>query len=57
MKDPNITIVDYGVGNVYSVLNAIKHLDYKNVQITSVEEEILTADCLILPVLGHLKPA
>ena len=38
MKDPNITIVDYGVGNVYSVFNAIKHLDYKNVQITSVEE-------------------
>ena len=55
MKDPNITIVDYGVGNVYSVLNAIKHLGYKNVQITSVKDEILTADCLILPGVGAFK--
>ena len=55
MKDPNIKIVDYCVGNVYSVLNAIKHLGYKNVQITSVEDEILTADCLILPGVGAFK--
>lgn len=51
-----IIIVDYKVGNINSVSNALKQLGY-NVLITNKEEEIQSADALILPGVGAFKEA
>ncbi len=53
----NIVIVDYGVGNTYSVSNAIKHLDYSKVLISDQEQDIKNADVLILPGVGAFEAA
>ena len=52
MKQPNIVIVDYGVGNTHSVWNAIKALGYKKLNISADEKDISRADVLILPGVG-----
>ena len=46
-----IVIVDYKVGNINSVFNALKFLGY-NAIISNKEEEIQSADALILPGVG-----
>jgi imidazole glycerol-phosphate synthase subunit HisH len=51
MKKLNIVIIDYGVGNTHSVVNAIKFLDYK-AQISNDENAIRNADVLVLPGVG-----
>ncbi len=56
MKKSKIVIVDYKVGNINSVFNAIKQLNY-NVIISNKEEEIDSADALILPGVGAFKEA
>ena len=53
---PNITIVDYGMGNLFSVKKKITHLK-ANVTISSKEKDILNADKIILPGVGHFKKA
>ena len=55
MKQPNITIVDYGVGNTQSVFNAIDTLGYRKLKISSKVEDILDADALILPGVGAFE--
>ena len=52
MKQPNITIVDYGVGNTRSVANAIYALGYCKVMISGSEVDIRNSDALILPGVG-----
>ncbi len=52
MKQPKIVIVDYDVGNTYSVWNAIHALGYRRLKISCEEREILGADALILPGVG-----
>lgn len=52
MKQPNIVIVDYGVGNTQSVWNAVRVLGYRKLRISCVAEDILGADALILPGVG-----
>lgn len=47
----NIVIIDYGIGNTHSVINAIKFLDYR-VKISSDHEVIKAADVLVLPGVG-----
>lgn len=47
----NVVIIDYGVGNTHSIVNAIKLLDYK-VKISSEPEQIKAADVLVLPGVG-----
>ncbi len=49
---PRITIVDYGVGNLESILTAFRRLDYSNTKISSDHEEILNSEALILPGVG-----
>lgn len=49
---PRIVIVDYGVGNTYSVFNAIRALRYKKLKISADEADIMAADALILPGVG-----
>ena len=57
MKQPNIVIVDYGVGNTWSISNAIRALGYRKLKISKAEQDLLYADALILPGVGALKPA
>ena len=52
MKQPKIVIVNYGIGNMHSVYNAIKYLGYNKVQISDNENIIESADALILPGVG-----
>lgn len=52
MKQPNIVIVDYGVGNTQSVWNAVRALGYRKLRISCVADDILNADALILPGVG-----
>lgn len=53
----NIVIVDYEVGNTYSVANAIDYLGYKKLKISSDVNVIKAADVLILPGVGAFKEA
>jgi glutamine amidotransferase len=55
MKNPRIVIIDYGVGNTYSVSNAIRLLGYKRLRISDKEEEIDNADVIILPGVGAFE--
>jgi glutamine amidotransferase len=56
-EQPNIVIVDYGVGNTHSVSNAIRTLGYKKLQISDNEGIINKADVLILPGVGAYEEA
>ncbi len=51
-----IAIIDYGVGNLGSVLNAFKYLGY-DAKITSSKEEILNAEKVVLPGVGAFSIA
>lgn len=46
-----ITIIDYGIGNVGSIKNMLKKIGQKSI-VTSVKEDILASDKLILPGVG-----
>ena len=46
-KNPIIVILDYGVGNTYSVINAILSLGYTKVRVSDKEADIKSADALI----------
>jgi glutamine amidotransferase len=52
MNQPNIVIVDYGVGNTQSIWNTIKALGYRKLNISAAEKDIRHADALILPGVG-----
>lgn len=51
-----IAIIDYGMGNLYSVKKVLERLKV-NVILTSNPEMILAADKLILPGVGHFGKA
>ena len=46
-----IVVIDYGAGNLRSVVNAVNRWGYQ-VKITSIPREILTAQAVILPGVG-----
>lgn len=48
----NIAVIDYGVGNLGSVLNMLKKVGAANVKLTNKESDILSADKIILPGVG-----
>jgi glutamine amidotransferase len=48
----NVTVLDYGAGNVTSVERAMRRLGATAVR-TNRPEEIAHADCIILPGVGH----
>ena len=50
----NIAIIDYGSGNVFSVQSALNKLGVNTV-ITNNQEEIIAADAVIFPGVGHAK--
>ena len=47
-----IYIVDYGLGNLASIKNMFKHIDIRDVRITSDKTELEKADKIILPGVG-----
>ncbi len=47
-----IYIVDYGFGNLASIKNMLKHIDIRDVKITSDKVELEKADKIILPGVG-----
>ena len=51
-----IVIIDYGAGNVQSVMFALKRLGFK-AKLSSNKEEIRRADKVIFPGVGHAKSA
>jgi imidazole glycerol-phosphate synthase subunit HisH len=51
-----ITIVDYGLGNLGSIVNMLKRIGVKSV-ITSEREAIARAERIILPGVGHFDRA
>lgn len=56
MNKQVITIIDYGMGNIWSVMNAFNYLDCKT-QITSDPNKIIKADSLVLPGVGSYRNA
>ena len=55
-KNPQVAIVDHGLGNLYSVKHACKHAGL-DAAITSSKSEILAADAVILPWVGAFGDA
>lgn len=51
-----VTIVDYGMGNIWSVMSALRHLHAEPV-LVSAPERIAKADCLVLPGVGSFRKA
>ena len=51
-----VAIVDYGMGNLYSVKHACEHVGLSAV-ITSSADEILAADAVVLPGVGAYRDA
>jgi glutamine amidotransferase len=51
-----ITVIDYGMGNLWSVLSAIKFLGYESV-VSSDPMEIGVAKILVLPGVGSFRKA
>ena len=49
-------IVDYGIGNLWSVRNALRYLGH-NAVVSSTPSEIANADVLILPGVGSFRTA
>lgn len=56
MSNSNITVVDYGMGNLWSVLSALRYLGC-NPKASSDPEEIVRADLLLLPGVGSFRKA
>tara|TARA_A100001388_G_C28768870_1_gene502534 strand:- start:2013 stop:2633 length:621 start_codon:yes stop_codon:yes gene_type:complete len=56
MKNKNICLIDYGMGNIKSVVNAFKKLD-QHLIVSSSSEDIYKSDALILPGVGAFNKA
>ena len=57
MENLTVAIIDYDMGNVKSIENAINHVGNFNVIITAERELILNADVIILPGVGAFPDA
>ena len=56
MAEKVVTVIDYGAGNVRSVVNAVEHLGW-TVKMASTAAEIMQADRLIFPGVGAFGSA
>lgn len=54
MANPEVTVIDYGMGNIYSVTRALEACG-ANVKLTDSPEDIESADWLVLPGVGAFK--
>ena len=53
---PRVAIVDYGMGNLFSVKHALEHVGLDAV-VTSAKDDILKADAVVLPGVGAFGDA
>jgi glutamine amidotransferase len=56
MIEPEVTVIDYGVGNLLSVQRALEHCG-ASVTLTSDPERILSANRVVLPGVGAFQKA
>lgn len=56
MNTPNITVIDYGMGNLWSVLSALRYLGC-NPSISGDPNKIASANSLLLPGVGSFRKA
>lgn len=56
-KNINITILDYGVGNVTSIKNCLEHLEYQNISISNEISKLKKCERIILPGVGAFHEA
>ena len=52
MSSASVVVLDYGLGNLFSVAGALQKIGAKRVEITSDKESVQKADLLILPGVG-----
>jgi len=52
-----IAIVDYGMGNLRSVISALKYLGIHEIIVSANERELYSADKIILPGVGSFRAA
>lgn len=52
-----VAIVDYDMGNISSIENAINHVGEYDIVVTSSASEIEAADCILLPGVGAFPDA
>lgn len=57
LKNITVAIIDYEMGNVRSIENAINHVGNYNIKVTSDSNIILNADVIILPGVGAFPDA
>ena len=55
MNEEKIVVVDYGLGNLFSVQRALEHCGASNVCISSAIDDVTSADRLILPGVGAFE--
>jgi imidazole glycerol-phosphate synthase subunit HisH len=56
MKKSNVTVIDYGMGNLWSVLSALRYLGCSPI-VSSDPNEITRAESLVLPGVGSFRKA
>jgi glutamine amidotransferase len=56
MSKQNVTVIDYGMGNLWSVLSALRYLGCNPI-VSSDPHQITSADSLILPGVGSFRKA
>lgn len=56
MMNSRITVIDYGMGNIWSVLSALRYLGC-NPMVSSDPNEIARAESLLLPGVGSFRKA
>ena len=50
-----VSIVDYGMGNIWSIVSALKYLGVVDVRLISNPDDIMQSDFLILPGVGSFR--
>lgn len=56
MSNIKVTLIDYGMGNIWSVISALKYLDC-NLVVSSDPDVIKEAETLLLPGVGSFRKA
>jgi glutamine amidotransferase len=56
MSKPTVTVIDYGMGNLWSVLSALRYLGCNPI-VSGDPDQIAGADSLILPGVGSFRKA
>ena len=55
MIDKKVVVIDYGMGNLFSVRRALEHCGVARVCLSSLADDVASADYLILPGVGAFR--